>query len=106
VLDEHEQPYDYARYSSFGLKYILNKNGFDIINHTKTENNIKTIFQLLNGYIYKKVYKKKYFIKPLSTLLIMAPITIMGIIFNIFLPDNDDLYLDNIILAVKKSEIN
>ena len=102
VWDEHEQPFDYARYSSFGLKYILNKNGFDIVTHIKTENNIKTIFQLINGYIYKKVYNKKYFIKPISTLLIMAPITIMGIIINIILPDNDDLYLDNVVLAKKQ----
>jgi len=101
VWDEHEQPYDYARYSSFGLKYILNKNGFIVINHIKTENNIKTLFQLLNGYIYKKVYNKNSFIKQVSTLFIMAPITIMGIMFNVFLPDNDDLYLDNVVLAKK-----
>jgi len=105
VWDEHEQPFDYARYSSFGLKYILNKNGFDIVTHIKTENNIKTIFQLINGYIYKKVYNKKYFIKPISTLLIMAPITIMGIIINIILPDNDDLYLDNVVLAKKTNKV-
>ncbi len=38
VWDEHEQPYDYARYSSFGLKYILNKNGFEIIENRKSNN--------------------------------------------------------------------
>jgi len=32
----------------------------------------------------------------------MAPITILGIIFNILLPDNDDLYLDNVVLAKKQ----
>ncbi len=104
VWDEHEQPYDYARYSSFGIRYILIKNGFTIISQIKTENNIKTLFQLLNGYIYKKVLNKKYFIKPIVTLFIMAPITIMGILFNVFLPDNNDLYLDNIVLAKKTNK--
>ena len=33
----------------------------------------------------------------------MAPITIMGIILNIILPDNDDLYLDNVVLAKKQN---
>ena len=33
VWDEHEQPYDYARYSSFGLNHILTENGFEIIEH-------------------------------------------------------------------------
>jgi len=73
----------------------------EVINHIKTENNIKTIFQLLNGYIYKQVFNKKFFIKQISTLFVMAPITILGIIFNILLPDNDDLYLDNVVLAKK-----
>lgn len=101
VWDEHEQPYDYGRYSSFGLKHILNKYGFVIIKHVKTENNIKTIFQLLNGYIYKKVFNKKFFIKQITTLFVMAPITIIGIFLNVVLPDNDDLYLDNVVLAQK-----
>ncbi len=40
VWDEHEQPYDYARYSSFGLKYILAENGFEIIEHRKSNNGL------------------------------------------------------------------
>ena len=31
VWDEHEQPNDYARYSSFGLAHLLSQNGFHII---------------------------------------------------------------------------
>jgi len=31
VWDEHSQPYNYARYSSFGLKFILEKHGFEIL---------------------------------------------------------------------------
>jgi SAM-dependent methyltransferase len=38
VWDEHEQPYDYARYSSFGLKSLLEKCGFEIIEHHKSVN--------------------------------------------------------------------
>ena len=54
IWDEHEQPFDYARYSSFGLKYILNKYGFEIIEAKKSIDDIRVIFQLLNVYIYKK----------------------------------------------------
>jgi SAM-dependent methyltransferase len=35
VWDEHEQPYDYARYSSFGLRSLLEKHGFSIVKHEK-----------------------------------------------------------------------
>ena len=55
VWDEHEQPYDYARYSSFGLKHILAENGFEIIEHRKSNNGIEVIFQLINDYLYKVI---------------------------------------------------
>jgi len=48
VWDEHEQPYDYARYSSFGLKHILSENGFEIVEHRKSNNGLEVIFQLIN----------------------------------------------------------
>ena len=98
--DEHEQPYDYARYSSFGLKFLLENRGFEIITHIKSENNIKAIFQLMNAYIYK-ITRNNKFIKIISTLLVMAPLSILGILLNLILPSNNDFYLDNIILAKK-----
>jgi SAM-dependent methyltransferase len=58
VWDEHEQPYDYARYSSFGLNYILKENGFEIIEHRKSNNGLEVIFQLINAYIYKVTLTK------------------------------------------------
>jgi SAM-dependent methyltransferase len=98
--DEHEQPYDYARYSSFGLKHLLETNGFEIVAHIKSENNIKAIFQLLNAYIYK-LSKFNKIIKIVSTLIIMGPLSILGILLNLVIPSNNDFYLDNIILAKK-----
>ena len=35
IWDEHEQPWDYARYSSFGLKYLLENTGFEVIEQRK-----------------------------------------------------------------------
>ena len=43
VWDEHEQPYDFGRYSSFGLKALLERHGFEIIEHRKSCSNI-TLF--------------------------------------------------------------
>lgn len=98
--DEHEQPYDFARYSSFGLKYLLENAGFEIITNIKSENNIKAIFQLVNAYIYK-ISKKNRLVKIFSTFFIMSFVTFLGILFNLFLPSNNDFYLDNVILAKK-----
>ena len=105
VWDEHEQPYDYARYSSFGLKHILNKHGFELIEHRKSNNGIEVIFQLLNGYIYKVTMTKNGYLNLLITLLLMAPINITGLILSKILPKNNDLYLDNIVLAKKVKNV-
>lgn len=106
VWDEHEQPYDYARYSSFGIKYLLQKHGFSINLHIRTVNDFSLFAQLLNLYIYKLVYKKKGFVKKCVTLFVMAPITIFGVLLGKILPKNNDLFLDSIILAKKNNSKN
>lgn len=105
VWDEHEQPVDYARYSSFGLNHILNASGFYIVEHRKSNNGIEVIFQLINAYIYKTTLTKHVYINLLLTLIIMAPVNIIGLILSKILPKNDDLYLDNIVLAKKVKDV-
>ena len=102
VWDEHEQPYDYARYSSFGIKFLLEKHGFEIIHQDKTNNGIEVIFQLINAYIYKKLCTKNKIIRFVVILCICSFFNILGSFLSLILPKNDDLYLDNVILAKKK----
>jgi SAM-dependent methyltransferase len=101
--DEHEQPHDYARYSSFGLIATVEKQGFKVIEHRKSMNDIRAIFQMLNGYIYKKaiISISNVYVSLLANLFLVAPFTILGELLAKILPKNDDLYLDNIILARK-----
>jgi SAM-dependent methyltransferase len=100
VWDEHEQPYDYARYSSFGLKFLLETNGFEIVKQSKLGHPVEVICQLTNAYLYK-ITKNIPVVKQLTTLFIASLITLCGIIFSKLLPSNNDLFLDNIILAKK-----
>ena len=105
VWDEHEQPYDYARYSSFGLKYILSENGFEIIEHRKSNNGLEAIFQLINDYIFKITITKSIYINLFITLILMAPVNIIGLVLSKILPKNNDLYLDNIVLSKKIKDV-
>lgn len=100
VWDEHEQPYDFARYSSFGLKSLLEKHGFEIIKHHKSVNDFRVVVQLINAYLYKITHKIPI-VKPITTITLCALINILGISVSYLLPKNDDLYLDNIVLARK-----
>jgi SAM-dependent methyltransferase len=102
VWDEHEQPYDYARYSSFGLKHLLKKHGFKILEYRKSMNDIRIIFQLINAYLYKKTVTSNQYVNLITTMLLMSPFNILGELLSKILPKNDDLYLDSIIVAQKE----
>ena len=101
VWDEHEQPYDYARYSSFGLRSLLEKSGFRIIAQKKIGGNAGLLFQLVNAYLYKVTQKWPKIFKLCFVVTVMASVNVLGFIAGRLLPDNTDLFLDQIVLAEK-----
>jgi SAM-dependent methyltransferase len=101
VWDEHEQPWDYARYSSFGLKSILEKNGFEILEQRKINADVRVLFQLVNAYLFKVLWTKWSFLNLLICVTVMAPFNIFGALLYKILPANPDLYLDQVVLARK-----
>ena len=101
VWDEHEKPFDFGRYSSFGIKYLLEKNGFKVIGLKKSTKFLETVFQLWNLYLYYKLYTKNKYLNLLINLIFVAPFTFIGIVVSWILPNNNNLYNDNIILAKK-----
>lgn len=103
VWDEHEQPYDYARYSSFGLRYLLNKAGYEIVHLDKLGDDISIIFQMLNMYIYKRIVLYPNIIRFIITISVMASINIIGYLGRMFSSRNPDLYLDNLVVAKRSA---
>ncbi len=102
VWDEHEHPFDYARYSSFGLKSLLKKNGFEVIEQYKTLADIRIVFQVLNAYWYKTILKKNNRFRLALIFMITSMLNVIGIILWKIFPNNNDLYLDNIVLCKKR----
>jgi SAM-dependent methyltransferase len=96
IWDEHEQPFDYARYSSFGLKHLFEKSGFTVVTSKKYLSDLRLLPLLLNTYIYKVI--KKIIANKMSYLLILPLTTINNIFGHLFylFPKNKDLYLGNI----------
>jgi SAM-dependent methyltransferase len=101
IWDEHEQPFDYARYSSFGLKYLFENCGFTVLESRKYLCDLRLLAQLTNAYIYKII--KKLIPHRISYLFIL-PLTAIsnffGHIFYLF-PKNTDMYFGNIFLLKK-----
>ena len=102
VWDEHEQPHDCARYSSFGLRALLERNGFEIIEQRKTCDDATVLFQLLNCFIYKKIIGNGSAFRWGIVNVFTAIVNINGLFFNLILPGNSDLYLDNVVYAVRR----
>lgn len=101
VWDEHETPYDYGRYSSFGIKYLLEKHGFKVIALEKSTKYLETVFQLWNLYLYYKLYTRNKYVNILINVLFISPFTIAGILAACILPNNKSLYNNNIVLVEK-----
>ncbi|RYG03411.1 MAG: class I SAM-dependent methyltransferase [Chitinophagaceae bacterium] len=98
--NEHEVPYDYGRYSSFGIKYLLEQNGFRIIEIRKSGHFARVVAQLSSLYFFetfKKLGKTGYAL----SMLFAVPIHITGLIASTILPTNRSLYFNNIIVAEK-----
>lgn len=102
VWDEHEQPFDYARYSTFGLNHLFNNAGLEIVKHKKTVNNMAVVFQLMAVYIYKLIVSKSGVINILTNIIFITPITLGGLFWGFVLPSGKDFYLDHVVIAVKK----
>ena len=100
VWEEHETPYDYARYSSYALKYILKKNNFEIINSIKSGSSIETCFQVSAAFLHS-VFPRNSFFNIILTLIFIFPINLLTIFFNIIFPKGNNLYLNNVMLARK-----
>lgn len=105
VWNEHEVPHDFARYTLFALKDILEKNGYEVVSSTKSGNFITTLAQL------RVLYFKQVFQKPMSKvlpgrwlykLLFVAAPNLIGVVMNMIFPSDQSLYLNNVVLARKK----
>ena len=102
--DEHEAPRDYARYTSYGLKFLLREHGFEVLEFVKTMCDVRAVFQLLNLYLNSKLKTGQPILNLFLRMLLISPLNIMGEILGNIAPRYDRLYLDNVVLA-RRSDI-
>ena len=99
VWDEHEVPYDYGRYTSFGLTHLLERHGFKVLVLDKSSNYVQTLFQMWNAYLFQHVLPRRTLFKVLLTPVLIAPFTLMGLALGAILPAHRGFYLNNVVLA-------
>ncbi|WP_262249407.1 class I SAM-dependent methyltransferase [Parapedobacter soli] len=101
VWDEHEIPYDFARYTSFGLKHIFQEKGFVVVEEKKTTDYVSTIFQMWAAYIYQHIFPQHKVIRIALTPLFVTPITLCGLLFSAILPKNKNFFHNNVMVLQK-----
>jgi SAM-dependent methyltransferase len=103
VWDEHEQPHDFARYSSFGLRALLERNGMKVIRHRKLLADASVVFQLTNAYLFKVLRGSSPIWNAMVTAVVLAPVSLCGLVAGKLLPGNPDLFLDQLVLAERQA---
>lgn len=99
VWDEHERPFDYARYTSIGLQHLLTKHGLRVEDQEKTLADSRIFCQLFLAYAHGAFdflpsIAHKLVLTAASAILNTAGVTVARL-----LPRNPNLYLDNLIVA-------
>lgn len=107
IWNEHEVPADFARYTQYALKHLLEKNGFSLLVIDKSGDFLTAIHQMRMLYFNEHLIpaipllgKLKFFrtnIPPIINPVINGWFSLK----NYILPKRKDLYLNNIILAKK-----
>lgn len=102
---EHEQPYDYARYTSFGLKHLMEKNGFEVVHYEKTGSFFETILQGFITYLFFFIPHRPRVLEVLFFSIFITPFLVLGLLFSAILPKRikrSDYYLNNIIVVRRR----
>jgi len=91
LYKEHEQPYDFRRFTSFGLVNFISKNGFEVITQNKILSSLECIGTILCVYLNNNVFNKNKFVILIGGIINIVVLTV-STFFSWILPDNQDLY--------------
>ncbi len=101
VWNEHEIPYDYARYTSFALDHKFKNKGFEVVLYKKGGNFFETYIQIFFLYFSRKDRKYKTDSVGFFKKSIIFIFNVIGKILNRLLPNNDSIYISNIYVVRK-----
>ena len=100
MWEEHEMPYDFARYTTPALKHLYTKHGFIIRDHYKTGNYVEVVFQFTLNYIKNVLPKNKYF-KFVLMLPFIFLFNFLGFFLGLILPKEKTAYFNNVFILEK-----
>jgi len=102
--NEHEMPYDYARYTQGGFVSLLERKGFEVVRTTKTNAFTATWLQMgILGW-YQCWETQNKFLNLFLGLFLLAPANILALIGAYVVPGSDSWYCNTVVLAVVRKK--
>jgi len=101
VWEEHEVPFDFGRYTSFGVKHILEKHGFTVLELRKTTSDFLTLVQLFVNFLSRYVSPRSGLGWKFFQLAIIFPLNTLALALDYLLPRNGSLFCNTVVLAIK-----
>ena len=104
AFPEHEQPNDFARYTSFAIHSLMVDNNFTVSEYIKSGNTVEAIGQLKVIYAHLHVvskFKNIPVVRQGMRLLTYTSMNCWTIFMSWLLPKSNDLYMNNIVVATK-----
>jgi len=105
AICEHEQPNDFARYTSFAIRHLLQQHGFEVVQQEKLGTAVQALWQMRITYWNLHVlYKLRNIpvVRSGARLFFNSMMNAAAWLSNAVLPSSNDLYLNNLVLASKK----
>lgn len=90
--DEHEQPYDFRRLTSFGAVREFAAAGFEQIEVTKLGNHVEAIGQLAAAYVWQNLATRQPLVRIFVLAFLIFPITGLTCLLSRLLPQSVSLY--------------
>ncbi len=101
VYQEHEEPFDYFRFTRFGITELLFKAGLKIETIKRDSSALEAIAILINVYIIHNLVPGVRGFGRLYALFFCLPIQLLAIVLSKILPDKGQLYLNLVVYAKK-----
>ena len=100
--EEHEIPYDFARYTSHGIKNILEANKFESVKIIKTTTYIMAACQVFINYFSNYVLPGGKVLGRFSQLLVIFPLNLISLLLNFILPKRYEYFCNCVVLCRKQ----
>lgn len=99
---EHERPRDSQRYTSYGVRELLHRNGFEIIEQQKLVGGGSALLALAAEWLNANLRRLPLPIRLAARAFAIAPLSSLGAVIAVATRSDPELYLDNFVIARRR----